>query len=71
MPFKENVVAVFLAGVLLLAVAHCSGCVSGGAEAAYTAAQLRCVDQAQTLAESRACRAEVDRQWGLADAGGQ
>jgi hypothetical protein len=35
------------------------------AEAAYTAELLRCVDQARTLAESRACRAEVNRRWGV------
>lgn len=41
------------------------------AEATYTGALLRCVDQSHTLEESRACRREVDRQWGLVDAGGE
>lgn len=45
------------------------GCASGGAEAAYTGALVRCVERSATLAESKACRREVDRQWGL-DAGG-
>lgn len=33
------------------------------AEAAYGAALLRCVDEAKTLAESKACRARVDAEW--------
>lgn len=44
------------------------------AEAGYSAEHLACVDQATTLAESRVCRADVDRRWGVvraprADAG--
>jgi hypothetical protein len=35
------------------------------AEAAYTAEQLRCVDLATTLAESKACRKQVDEKWGV------
>ncbi|MCW5834507.1 MAG: hypothetical protein KIS78_19050 [Labilithrix sp.] len=35
------------------------------AEGAYGAALLRCVDEAETLAESKACRARVDEQWGI------
>ncbi|MBX3202324.1 MAG: hypothetical protein KF894_29620 [Labilithrix sp.] len=35
------------------------------AEAAYGAALLRCVDEAGTLAESKACRARVDAEWGI------
>jgi hypothetical protein len=33
------------------------------AEGAYGAALLQCVDDAQTLAESKACRARVDAEW--------
>lgn len=35
-----------------------------GAEASYAAALLRCVEDAKTLAESKACREKVDRAWG-------
>lgn len=35
------------------------------AEAAYTAEQLRCVDVSTTLAESKACRKQVDEKWGV------
>ncbi len=35
------------------------------AEAAYAGELLRCVDKATTLAESKACRAEVDRRWNI------
>lgn len=52
---------------------QCLGCASlkssGGIEAAYTAALVRCVDKATTITESRACRAEVDRAYGVKDAG--
>ena len=43
------------------ALAGCKPAAS--AEAAYTGELLRCVDKAETLAESRACRAEVDKRW--------
>lgn len=36
-----------------------TGC-AGAAEAKYTKALLRCVDEAKTLAESRECRRRVD-----------
>jgi hypothetical protein len=39
-------------------------------ESTYTAALLRCVDKAQTLAESKACRSLVDAQFGV-DGGGK
>lgn len=35
------------------------------AEATYGAALLKCVDDAKTLAESKACRARVDAAWGV------
>lgn len=34
-------------------------------ESAYTAELVRCVDKAKTLAESKACRAEVDKAFGV------
>ncbi len=37
------------------------------AEGAYGAALLRCVDQATTLAESKECRARVNREWGVTE----
>jgi hypothetical protein len=39
------------------------------AEAAYTAQLLACVADATTLKQSHACRAEIDRRWGIVDAG--
>lgn len=39
--------------------------ISAAAEATYLAEHLSCVDRATTLAESRGCRAEVDRRWGI------
>lgn len=35
------------------------------AEALYLSQQLACVEQATTLAESRACRAKVRADWGV------
>lgn len=49
------------------------GCVHGpdpkaaAAEGAYTSALTRCVDKAATLAESKACRAEVNKAWGITE----
>ena len=40
------------------------GC-KAAAEGAYTAALLRCVDQAETLERSQACRKSVDEQYGV------
>lgn len=37
------------------------------AEGAYGAALLRCVDDAKTLAESKACRARVNAQWQIVE----
>jgi hypothetical protein len=53
---------------LLFVVGHCSGCGwlpgddASEAELAYRAALLRCVDKATTLAESKACRKQVDNE---------
>lgn len=35
------------------------------AEGVYGAALLKCVDDAKTLAESKACRARVNSEWGI------
>lgn len=37
------------------------------AEARYTAALLRCVDKSETLAESKACRKQVDAAYGITE----
>lgn len=37
------------------------------AEGAYTADLVACVEQANTLAESKACRAETNRRWGVVE----
>jgi hypothetical protein len=37
------------------------------AEAAYTLELTRCVDKANTLAESKACRRRVNEQWGIVE----
>lgn len=37
------------------------------AESAYTAALLRCVDTARTLAESRECRRKVNLDWAITE----
>lgn len=58
------------AAVLLLALGACwpSSASQAAAETAYGAQLLACVDQAKTLAESKACRAKVDQAW-FADGG--
>ncbi len=41
------------------------------AESDYTARLLRCVDKAETLSESKACRASVDKDLGVNKDGGK
>ena len=60
----------FLVGVGLFGARAVAGC-AAAAESTYTGQQLECVDRAKTLAESKACRAEVDRQWHIVDGGVQ
>ncbi len=66
---RETFAVCLFLGAVLVVVMHCAGCglfQSAGpaaAEAAYGAALLRCVDEAETLAESKACRARVDADW--------
>jgi hypothetical protein len=67
--------------MITLAVAGCrlsqreTEAAQDAAEHSYGGALLKCVDDAQTLAESKACRARVDREWGVTstvrDAGGE
>jgi hypothetical protein len=60
----------FASGV---AIGACSGkpptAAQVAAEGAYGAALLQCVDQAKTLADSKACRAKVDAQYGVTQTG--
>lgn len=52
---------------LALVVQHCTGCaLLQSPETRYTMELLRCVDKATTLAESKACRRDVDLDWGIA-----
>lgn len=52
---------------------HCAACASpsqagaSAAEVTYTGELLRCVDDAKTLAESRACRQRVDAKWQITE----
>lgn len=61
------VVLLFIAGVLFVArgVAGCGA----ASEATYGGQLALCVKRAKTRDESRACRAEVNRAWGLTDGG--
>lgn len=50
---------------ITLATASCVGFGNPATEAAYTADLMNCVEKANTLKESKACRAEVDRKWNI------
>jgi hypothetical protein len=60
-------VVYFSASLALLAVSTpaCTPKTPAQAESAYTSEQLRCVDLATSLAESKACRKQVDEKWGV------
>lgn len=64
---RTTIITAALACGLVVGTTHaaCAPRTPAQAEAAYTAELLRCVDRAATLAASRACRAEVDRRWGV------
>ena len=64
-------VFLFLAACVFV-ILHLWGCMPRSssasqmqAEAVYTGALLACVDRSATLSESKACRARVDREWGI------
>jgi hypothetical protein len=72
----RKVYAIIATGLALFAAAfillHMYGCRSREAievahETAYTAELLRCVDKAETLTESRACRRATDERWGIVE----
>lgn len=52
--------------VAAIAMSGCAGSAPPGAQ--YAAEQASCASTSRTLAESKACRARVDRAWGV-DAG--
>jgi hypothetical protein len=65
----DGVALLRLLGACMLMARCVSSCAAAAptAEAAFTAEHLRCVDRARTLAESRACRADVNRRWGVTE----
>jgi hypothetical protein len=53
---------------IMYAFSACAPATSPAAtEAAYTAELLRCVDKSATLAESKACRRNVNAKWGIVE----
>lgn len=55
---------------IVLFVLLCTSCIppidaKDAKEKAYTAALLRCIDQAETLEQSAVCRKSVDVQYGV------
>lgn len=58
-------------GAIIASLFACGGAPSApyqrAAEAAYGAALLRCVDEAATLAESKACRERVNAEWQISE----
>lgn len=63
--YLNVVFAVFLLLAVVLLACPTRESKEAGAEATYGAALLRCVDDARTLAESKACRAKVNESWGV------
>ncbi len=61
--------ALMFAGIAIINC-HPADALPVTAEAAYLTEQLRCVDKATTLTESRACRAKVQAAW-TTDAGAE
>lgn len=59
----------FLALAAMFAIGGCAHPSPAMAEASYTAQLLECASNEPSRAASRACRAEVDRKWGVTDAG--
>jgi hypothetical protein len=56
-------------GGAVLGLAHCTALKEDTAEATYSGQQAECVAEAQSLAQSKKCRAEVDARWGRVDSG--
>ncbi len=52
-------------------VIHCAGAKQDLAEASHLGQLAECVEMAETLAESKACRAEVEARWGRLPDGGR
>lgn len=50
--------------LLALFLVSCAGA-GRAAEASYSAMLLECVDKAETITESRACRSRVDEAWAV------
>lgn len=64
---RELLPCVIILG-LALALLRCAtpmAAAQNTAEAAYGAELIKCVDDAKTLAESKACRANVDAKWNV------
>ncbi len=60
----------YLIGAVLCAACHSTPPPDAkqlAAEGAYTGELVACVEQAKTLAESKACRAEVNKRWGITE----
>lgn len=55
--------------LVLVGCAQPSTAAQAAAEGAYGASLLKCVDDAKTLAESKSCRARVDAEWNVVQAG--
>jgi hypothetical protein len=51
--------------IFVMALAGCAAEKAVAAEATYEGQLLSCVERSATLAESRACRADVDARWSL------
>lgn len=75
--FRESFIVVFMGFFVGWFLPDCQSQAAreASAEAAYTLELTRCVDKANTLEESKACRRRVNEQWGIAetlrDAGGE
>lgn len=72
------VVVAWLAGAAIAVLANCTPPKSSkelAAESAYAGELLACVESAQTLEQSKACRKDVNQRWGIvetvSDAGGE
>lgn len=67
--------ALFALGYIVVVNAQGCGYLPGDGvtdqELAYRAELLRCVDKAETLAESKLCRRSADAKWGVRPDGGK